>query len=83
MNFRNYENAELEFSPLTNIIYGNNAQGKTNLLEAIGYLGSGKGFRSQKASELVRRPVEDLRCLLRRFLLDLRPVVVAEVLARE
>ena len=26
VNFRNYESAELEFSPLTNIIYGNNAQ---------------------------------------------------------
>ncbi|MGM9936573.1 MAG: AAA family ATPase, partial [Candidatus Ornithomonoglobus sp.] len=33
--FRNYENAELEFSPLTNVIYGNNAQGKTNILEAV------------------------------------------------
>ena len=34
-NFRNYEVAEIEFSPGTNILYGDNAQGKTNLLEAI------------------------------------------------
>ena len=33
---------------------GNNAQGKTNLLEAIGYLGTGKSFRAQKSSEMVR-----------------------------
>ena len=34
-NFRNYENAKLEFHPKTNILYGDNAQGKTNILEAI------------------------------------------------
>ena len=36
------------------LIVGNNAQGKTNLLESIVYLGSGKSFRTQKNSELVR-----------------------------
>ena len=34
-NYRNYENLDLELSPNINIIYGNNAQGKTNLLESI------------------------------------------------
>lgn len=34
-NFRNYENAKLEFHPKTNILYGDNAQGKTNILESI------------------------------------------------
>lgn len=41
-NFRNYEKAELEFSPLTNIIYGNNAQGKTNILESVYLFAQGK-----------------------------------------
>ena len=53
-NFRNYEAFSLSFSPDVNLIVGDNAQGKTNLLEAIGYLGSGRSFRAQKTSELVR-----------------------------
>ena len=53
-NFRNYENLELTFDPGVNLIVGNNAQGKTNLLEAIAYAGSGKSFRAQKTSEMVR-----------------------------
>ena len=53
-NFRNYEYAKLEFDPGVNLIVGDNAQGKTNLLEAIGYLGSGKSFRALKTSEMVR-----------------------------
>ncbi len=53
-NFRNYEFASLEFDPGVNLIVGDNAQGKTNLLEAIGYLGSGKSFRAQRTAEMVR-----------------------------
>ena len=52
--FRNYVHLEAAFDPRVNLIYGDNAQGKTNLLEAIAYLGSGRSFRAQKHSELVR-----------------------------
>ncbi len=53
-SFRNYETLELEFAPGVNLIVGDNAQGKTNLLEAISFLGTGKSFRAQKTAEMVR-----------------------------
>ena len=53
-NFRNYADLSLDFDPGVNLIVGDNAQGKTNLLEAISYLGSGRSFRAQKTSEMVR-----------------------------
>ena len=56
--FRNYDDLDLEFESGVNLIVGDNAQGKTNLLEAVAYLGSGKAFRTQKSMELVKLGAE-------------------------
>ena len=53
-SFRNYGEVTVDFEPGVNLIVGDNAQGKTNLLEAISYLGTGKSFRAQKTSEMIR-----------------------------
>ena len=53
-NFRNYEKEEIELNKNINIIYGNNAQGKTNIIEAVFLCAYGKSFRAKKDSELVR-----------------------------
>lgn len=52
--FRNYADFTCEFVPGVNLILGDNAQGKTNLLEAICYLSQGKAFRTRKEAELIR-----------------------------
>ncbi|MBQ9181697.1 MAG: DNA replication/repair protein RecF [Bacilli bacterium] len=53
-NFRNYKKLKLDFSPNINIIYGQNAQGKTNLLESIYYLSKLKSHRISNDSHLIR-----------------------------
>jgi DNA replication and repair protein RecF len=52
--FRNLQQAELLFGAGFNIFFGNNAQGKTNLLEAVYLLGTMKSFRHARNSELIR-----------------------------
>ena len=51
--FRNLEEATLSFGPRFNIFHGDNAQGKTNLLEAIFLLGTVKSFRLAKNADLI------------------------------
>ena len=53
-NFRNYENQEISFDNEVNIIYGNNAQGKTNIIESIFIAALGKSFRAKKDNELIK-----------------------------
>ena len=53
-NFRNLENLDVEFSEGVNIVYGNNAQGKTNIIEAIYIFSFGKSFRATKDIELLK-----------------------------
>lgn len=52
-SFRNYREANFEFSQGINSIYGTNAQGKTNLLEAIYFLMTGSSFRTPRLSDLI------------------------------
>jgi DNA replication and repair protein RecF len=53
LGFRNYENQKAEFCPGVNVITGDNAQGKTNLLEGIFYLTGGRSFRSRFDREII------------------------------
>lgn len=51
--FRNYEKQSLSFDPNCNVIYGENAQGKTNLLEAMVYLSCGRSPRARADREMI------------------------------
>ena len=53
-NFRNYKELEINLNKNINIIYGNNAQGKTNILEAIFLCSFGKSFRTTKEKEMIK-----------------------------
>ncbi|MGF6376393.1 DNA replication and repair protein RecF [Clostridiales Family XIII bacterium PM5-7] len=53
-NFRNYKFLKREFHQNVNLILGNNAQGKTNLIESIYISSVGKSFRTNKDSEMVK-----------------------------
>ena len=53
-DWRSYAHAEAAFAPGVNLLVGDNAQGKTNLLEAIVYLSQGQSFRTRAQAELVR-----------------------------
>ena len=58
-DFRNYEEAKIEFSPGTNILYGENAQGKTNILEAAYVSGTTKSHKGSKDREMIRFGMEE------------------------
>ena len=47
-NFRNYETQKIEFNNSINVFYGDNAQGKTNIIESIFVSAFGKSFRTSK-----------------------------------
>lgn len=52
-NFRNYNNLELDFNKNINLILGDNAQGKTNLLESIYYTSMGRSFKPVKDRDVI------------------------------
>ena len=53
-NFRNYDLLDLEFDETTNIFYGDNAQGKTNILESIYLTGTTKSHRGTKDRDMIQ-----------------------------
>ncbi|MGN0142666.1 MAG: DNA replication/repair protein RecF [Roseburia sp.] len=53
-NFRNYENLNISFDEGTNILYGDNAQGKTNILEAAYMSGTSKSHKGSRDKEMIR-----------------------------
>jgi len=55
LNFRNYDSLEIKFSDNTNIIYGKNGMGKTNLIEAIYMLGLTKTFRLGNENVVIKK----------------------------
>ena len=58
-NFRNYEELEIHFDDQTNILYGDNAQGKTNILEALYLSGTTKSHRGTKDRDLIQFGYEE------------------------
>ena len=54
-NFRNYKFQEINFKNRINIFYGDNAQGKTNILESIFLSSFGKSFRTTKEKEMIKK----------------------------
>lgn len=52
-NFRNYKKQEIELEENINLFYGENAQGKTNIIEAIFLSSMGKSFRAKKDKEMI------------------------------
>lgn len=64
-NFRNYDEQEIELNPHINVFYGDNAQGKTNILEAIFISGFGKSFRTSKEKEMIKLGSEFLNVNLK------------------
>ena len=58
-NFRNYEREEFHFHEGTNVLYGDNAQGKTNVLEAIFVGGTTKSHKGSKDSDMIMKGREE------------------------
>ena len=63
-NFRNYKNETVSFGENTNIIYGKNAQGKTNLLEAIYLFSHGRSHRTKSDTEMINFESDFMRLCL-------------------
>ena len=73
-NFRNYEIEHIDFDEGTNIFYGDNAQGKTNILEAVYISGTGKSHKGSKDFELINFEYEEshIKTIISRRNIDYR-----------
>ncbi len=78
-NFRNYQNQEIEFVDNINIIYGDNAQGKTSILEAIFLCSMGKSFRSKKDSDLIKFNEKKSKAEIQFVKLDREGSIVSQI----
>ena len=66
-NYRNYDTLHMQFSPGTNILYGNNAQGKTNVLEAVYVCCTTKSHRGSKDKEMIHFHEDESHIKMRLF----------------
>ncbi|HIT91160.1 MAG TPA: DNA replication/repair protein RecF [Candidatus Merdenecus merdavium] len=73
-NFRNYSTLHVEFENGTNIFYGDNAQGKTNILEAIYLCGTTKSHKGSKDREMIRFEQDEahIRMMIKRTQMSYR-----------
>ncbi len=63
-SFRNYNEQRIELNEKANVFYGNNAQGKTNILEALYFAALGRSFRTYKESELIEFNGENAKIII-------------------
>lgn len=66
-NYRNYDQEKITFSPGVNIFYGDNAQGKTNLLEAVYLCATSRSHRGSKDKEIIKFEQEEAHIRLQFF----------------
>ena len=78
-NFRNYDKQEIELNKNINIIYGNNAQGKTNIIESVFLCAYGKSFRAKKDSELIKFDKENCNVEVSYSNIDREGTIKAEI----
>ena len=64
-NFRNYEYQSIDFGEGINILYGENAQGKTNVLEALYITATGKSQRTNNYQDMIRKGTEGFEISLK------------------
>ncbi len=76
-NFRNYEQADINFDKGTILIIGDNGQGKTNLLESIYYISSGRSHRGSSTKEVIK--AEKDFALLRAYTLSKTKETLIEI----
>ena len=78
-NFRNYVYLNEKFDSDLNILIGENAQGKTNLIESIYLLGIGRSYRTNKDSDMIKWGIETAK-VSGRVIKDDRPVTIDIIL---
>lgn len=78
-NFRNYDNQEINLNENINIIYGNNAQGKTNIIESLFLCAYGKSFRAKKDKELIKFDKDLCKVVVSYSKIDREGTIKAEI----